>query len=73
MRNPERIQPFLEKLGEIWSSQPDLRFAQVIELIKSLGGLSENVFYVEDDTWNDAFDKALQIIKNPSDFHEIQQ
>lgn len=68
MRNPERIQPFLEKIAEIWSFQPDMRFAQIIELVKSYGGLPENIFYLEDDMWSEAMDKTLLILENPKDF-----
>lgn len=30
MRSPERIDPFLQQLGEIWKQAPDLRFGQLI-------------------------------------------
>ena len=68
MRNPDRIQPFLKRLAEIWSLQPDMRFAQIIELVKTYGGLPENIFYLEDDMWSEAMGKTLLKLKNPKDF-----
>ena len=46
MRNPDRIEPFLEKLGKIWKENcPDWRFGQFVEnIIKPY-----DMFYVEED------------------------
>lgn len=72
MKNPDRIQPFMEKLAGIWSLQPNMRFAQIIELVKTYRGLPENVFFLEDDMWSLALVNTQLILKNPKDFHEIQ-
>lgn len=43
MRNPDRIDVFLNYFSELWRSYPNLRFSQVIELI----GM-EDYYYTED-------------------------
>ena len=48
MRNPDRIEPFLEKLGKIWKGQcPDWRFGQF--LINVFGTLPYDIYYWEDE------------------------
>lgn len=45
MRDPERIEPFLETIKKIWKENPDLRFGQLIEnAIRA-----EYLYYIEDD------------------------
>lgn len=54
MRNPKRIQPFLEEIGKIWEEKcPDWRFGQL--LFNVLGG--RDPFYYEED-------KFLAMVKN---------
>ena len=48
MRDPNRIAHFLILLGRLWKRNPDLRFAQIIEILKSKLG-TDDMFYVEDD------------------------
>lgn len=45
MRDPERIAPFLNKLGELWRCYPDWRFGQLVWNL--LGGASDT-FFIED-------------------------
>ena len=35
MRDPNRIAHLLVLLGRLWKRNPDLRFAQIIEILKS--------------------------------------
>ena len=53
MRDSKRIPAILEKINKIWNQYPDLRFFQVIEIIKSksykVGYQSSDMFYFEDD------------------------
>lgn len=49
MRDPNRIEPLLAKLGEAWKKCPDLRFGQFIGYFFSKYGKSP--FPVEDDVW----------------------
>jgi len=36
MRNPERIPIVLQKLGEIWMKNPDLRLGQLLSMVEPL-------------------------------------
>lgn len=45
MRDPERIDKFIDLLREIWHKHPDMRFSQ---LIGNALGFGDN-YYVEDD------------------------
>jgi uncharacterized protein YihD (DUF1040 family) len=48
MRDPNRIAHLLVLLGRYWKLNSDLRFAQIIEILKSKLG-TDDMFYVEDD------------------------
>jgi uncharacterized protein YihD (DUF1040 family) len=48
MRDPNRIAHLLVLLGKYWKLNSDLRFAQIIEILKSKLG-TDDMFYVEDD------------------------
>ena len=48
MRDPNRIAHLLVLLGRLWKRNPDLRFAQIIEILKSKLCI-DDIFYVEDD------------------------
>lgn len=56
MRNPERIKIILKEIEDFGTKEPDLRFAQVVEIIRHKTG-HEHMYYVEDD-------KILEIIKD---------
>ena len=45
MRETERIDPLLEKLGEYWKTMSDMRLGQ---LLTCLAGVSKDLFYLED-------------------------
>ena len=50
MRNPERIDVFLKRLGECWKQVPDWRFGQL--MMNVLGEMSaggRDPFFPEDD------------------------
>ena len=49
MRDPNRIAHLLVLLGRLWKRNPDLRFAQIIEILKLKLG-TDDMFYVEDDS-----------------------
>ena len=44
MRDPNRIDPFLEELGKLWKEYPDFRFGQ---LLKNVFG-DRDPFYLEE-------------------------
>ena len=47
MRNPERINPFLEILEKEWNKVPDWRFGQIVCNIQS--SIGQDGYYIEDD------------------------
>lgn len=62
MRDPNRIEPFLNMLEECWKIVPDWRFGQLIENVKRAEEL-DNLFYIEDD-------KLEELIKNCFELNE---
>ena len=66
MRDPERIDPFLEKLGAFWKTVPDWRFGQ---LIMNLSRNDDNSF---PDTWEweeSEWEKKIEEAEK-ADYHE---
>lgn len=51
MRDPARIQPMLDALGELWRQHPDLRLTQLLTAVThGKHRLGHNpLFYIEDD------------------------
>lgn len=49
MRDPNRIDPLLAKLGEAWKKCPDQRFGQF--MTNFFGATRQNVWQTEDDEW----------------------
>ena len=47
MRDPNRIDDFLKKLGEYWKRVPDWRFGQLV--MNFLSFIGRDPFYLEDD------------------------
>ena len=57
MRNPNRIEPFLQKLGELWHYLPDYRFGQLIyRLADELG---QDIHFPEEDIWLEKIDNLI--------------
>ena len=59
MRNPARIYPLLNKIGDVWIKNPDLRLGQLIYVI--LSDLDDDVyademFGIEDDRFETLVD-----------------
>ena len=56
MRDPNRIDAFLTKLGEYWKQVPDWRFGQLVENTMEYADSNwpERLFFIEDDDflWN---------------------
>jgi uncharacterized protein YihD (DUF1040 family) len=48
MRDINRIAHLLVLLGKLWKRNSDLRFAQLVEILKSKLG-TDDMFYIEDD------------------------
>ena len=47
MRDKERIYPFIALLTTLWEKYPDLRFGQLITIIKN--NCKKDFFYMEED------------------------
>ena len=52
MRDPNRIQPILDDLGNVWRAHPDMRLGQ---LLVNLVAVDSDLYFVEDE----ALDKTL--------------
>lgn len=50
MRDPARIDRYMEKLGDLWHEFPDMRFGQFLmnTLGKVQNGVGQDLFFVED-------------------------
>lgn len=51
MRNPARIYPLLNKIGDIWIKNNQLRLGQLINIIvnKNRKATGRNLFFLEDE------------------------
>jgi uncharacterized protein YihD (DUF1040 family) len=60
MRDPERIEPMLSLIREVWTKAPDLRLTQLI-----MNALNANYdpYYIEDDDLEKALTKYNKLIK----------
>ena len=58
MRDIKRIKPLLSKIEILWRECPNLRFAQIVEMIKHEVE-QEDIFNVEDDLIEDAVDRLM--------------
>lgn len=60
-RDPDRIEPFLEELAQIWHKVPDWRFGQL--MLNFQGWLNANKrgdgFYIEDGEYIELFKKFM--------------
>jgi uncharacterized protein YihD (DUF1040 family) len=55
VRDPKRIEKVLSMVRNVWLENPDLRFFQVVEILKSQVG-QEDCFYIEDETLLEAME-----------------
>lgn len=65
MRDPNRIEPFLNTIKKCWEQVPDWRFGQLIENLKRWLKV-DDLFYIEDNELENALYNlfALGLIKN---------
>ena len=64
MRDPKRIDVYIEKLRAAWKTFPDLRFWQLLSsvvgvMMARLNNKSD-VFYIEDEEFFKAFDEVTK-------------
>lgn len=58
MRDINRIDPLLSKLGELWKLYPDMRFGQLI--INLLDNPGKDPWCIEDDVWMEMIETYLK-------------
>ena len=66
MRDPNRIDYFLKRLGECWKKVPDWRFGQLIENLKRYIGV-DDLFYIEDDKMIEKIIDFFDLEENAND------
>ncbi|WP_407509774.1 hypothetical protein [Elizabethkingia anophelis] len=49
MRTPDRIKIVLEQIEQLWMSNPDLRFGQLVMVIAQTGEHNPKLFHMEED------------------------
>lgn len=58
MRDINRIDPFLKRLGKCWKKVPDWRFGQL--MVNVLGSLDQDAFFPEDDKMIEYFENFFK-------------
>ena len=58
MRNPDRIDPFLKRLGKVWKKVPDWRFGQL--MCNVLNSIKRDPFFPEDDEMIEYFENYFK-------------
>ena len=56
MRDPERIDRLLKKIGEVWKKYPDMRLTQLLYFL-SAAKPKTDLFNLEDSVIEEALDK----------------
>jgi len=59
MRDPERIEPMLALIREIWTKHPDLRLTQ---LIMNALQINKDPYYIEDDVLQKGLEKVKKLL-----------
>jgi len=60
MRDINRIEPFLEKLAELWKQSPDFRFGQLIYVLADKLDTND-IFFPEEDAWIACFEELIKV------------
>jgi len=60
MRDPNRIEPIIQLIREVWYSYPDLRLTQ---LIMNALRLNSDPYYVEDETLHKALKEYKEMTR----------
>lgn len=64
MRDPERIDPFIQDIGTIWKNCcPDWRFGQLVENV--FGDMDYIPFMLEENRMLEEFEKYFKVDKDP--------
>jgi hypothetical protein len=57
MFEKERIQPFINKLEELWTQYPDLRFGQVVNMLQK--HIRRDLYNTTDAEWLNEIENEL--------------
>ena len=60
MRDPQRIDKILAMFKALWASYPDMRFCQLVSNITAYISDNPDIFYLEDDKFEDKLKEILQ-------------
>ncbi len=58
MRDIERIDPFLKRLGDCWKKVPDWRFGQL--MVNVLGAMKRDPFFPEEEEMIEFFEEYFK-------------
>lgn len=62
MRDPQRIAPFMKRMGTAWSKMPDQRFGQLfLNYLHYLEEQHKAAFYMEDEELISGFEQYVAI------------
>jgi uncharacterized protein YihD (DUF1040 family) len=64
MRDSKRIKPFIEKLENVWTKNPDFRFGQLIMVISKTGEHNPKLFNMEEDEFEKKIEELENLLKN---------
>jgi hypothetical protein len=68
MRDINRIKPTLKKIEDLWLSNPDLRFGQLVVNIFRAEEQNPKIFYAEDDVLLEKLNEFQDFLENKNDF-----
>ena len=65
MRNPNRIDNFIEKVRDAWKEVPDWRFGQfMLNVLGDMQAKAEyDLFFMEDEDFFKLFDEVMKVYK----------
>ena len=63
MRDPNRIESVLKRIGTMWSLCPDLRLGQLLVNSSIMSGGTSDIFYVEDEDLVKIVEKFMEDVE----------
>ena len=67
MRDPNRIEPMLQLLRDVWSENPDLRLGQIVVNAVRPSEPAPEVFHAEDDRVADGLEALARELRGQTD------
>lgn len=76
VRDPARIELFVDRLHQVWIKHPDLRFGQVLRMLlisdTKYSSILDALHYLEDDNWLELMDKVDPYVCNQHAQYDIR-